>query len=332
MTQRAPIATLPLPSVSVVVRSYNRYPHLVRLLESLEGQDHPDYEVVVIEQSQLLPEQRAFLDGLAANNPRLRLLYSPPLGLGGSREAGWRAATKEIVLTIDDDDLPLGKSYVSGHAKNYLDSTIVAVTGRHVYSPDERCGYHNRERALRRCLRYNWFGYPHAYCRLDERIESVDWVHGTGGSVRLSLIRRLGGWDARSTEHDEHPFCLALRRHLRAGERLVFDPTVLLLRTKDVPGGAGVRFGGAGRVFRMWIRYYHGLVMKHRPVVSVLCYPLLVVAACYSVFRYIWHDSKVHHTRSERWLDTVRTSVLLPVWYARELWERFTGESSRYPD
>jgi GT2 family glycosyltransferase len=332
MTQRGPNAELPLPGVSVVVRSYNRYPYLVRLLEALEGQDHPDHEIVVIEQSQLLPEQRAFLDGLAAHNPRLRFVYSPPLGLGGSREAGWRAATKEIVLTIDDDDRPLGKSFVSGHARNYLDPTIVAVTARHVYSEDERSGYHNRARARRQCLRYNWFGYPHAYCRFDERVESVDWVHGSGGSVRLSLIRRVGGWDARSTEHDEHPFCLRLKRHLRAGERLVFDPSVLLLRTKDAPGGAGLRFEGSKRVFQMWIRYYHGLVMRHRRAVALLCYPLLVLAAVYSAYRYIWRDSKVHQTRSQRWADTVRTSFLLPAWYARELWERVTGESKRYPD
>ena len=59
---------------------------------------------------------------------------------------------------------------------------------------------------------------------VDERIESVDWVHGSNGSVRKSVIERVGGWDARSTEHDEHPFCLPLQNQLRPGERLVFEP------------------------------------------------------------------------------------------------------------
>jgi glycosyltransferase involved in cell wall biosynthesis len=320
-----------LPGVTVVLRSYNRYASLLRLLDALGAQDHPDYEIVVIEQSDLLPAQREELDGRAAADPRLRIVYSRPLGVGGAREAGWRASRKEIVLAIDDDDVPLGEGFVSGHARNYLDPTIVAVTGRHVYSPDETCDYADRDRARRLCLRYNWFGYPHVYCRFDERIDSVHWVHGTNGSVRKSVIERVGGWDARSMEHDEHPFCLRLQRRLEPGERLVFDPTIVLLRTKDAPGGASVRFEGSRRIFRMWIRYYHGLVMKHRPLPSVLLYPIFPLAASMSALRFIWVDSKVHKGTLARILATVGTSLCLPVWYAVELKERLTGESRRYP-
>jgi GT2 family glycosyltransferase len=320
-----------LPGVSVVIRSYNRFSNLSQLLDALGRQDHPDSEVVVIEQSRLLPEQRAALDARAAADPRLRVVYTPPLGVGGAREAGWRAAQKEIVLTIDDDDVPLGADFVTGHARNYLDQSIVAVTGRHVYSPDEKCDYADHGRARRLCLRYNWFGYPHVYCRFDERIESVDWVHGTNGSVRKSVIERVGGWDARSTDHDEHPLCLRLRKRLEPGERLVFDPTVVLLRTKDAPGGAAVRYEGSRRIFRMWIRYYHGLVMKHRPLPSPLLYPIFPLAAGMSALRFIWVDSKIHEGALQRAVDTARTFFLLPIWYAEELKERLTGESRRYP-
>jgi GT2 family glycosyltransferase len=330
-TMNSPIVT-PLPGVSVAIRSYNRYPSLLRILDALQHQDHPDFEVAVIEQSRLSAEQRDELDRRAAADPRLRIIYSPPLGVGGSREAGWRAAQKEIVLAIDDDDLPLGTDFISGHARNYLDPTIIAVTGRHVYSPDEKCRYANRNRARRQCLRYNWFGYPHTYCRFDERIESVDWVHGTNGSVRKSVIERVGGWDARSRDQDEHPFCLRLHHKLLPGERLVFDPTVVLLRTKDIPGGASVRFEGSRRIFEMWIRLYHGLVMKYRPLPSALLYPIFPLAASMSAIRFIWVDSKMHRGVFHRLVDSVRTFFCLPIWYAIELKERITGESRRYPD
>lgn len=322
----------PLPGVSVVIRSYNRFPHLLRLVEILRKQDHPDYEIVVIEQSRLLAEQKSELDAQAAADSRLRILYYAPLGVGGARETGWRAATKEIVLAIDDDDLPLGESFVSTHARRYLDPTVVAVTGRHVYSPDEQCCYSNRDQARRRCLRYNWFGYPHVYCRFDEPIESVDWVHGTNGSVRKVVIERVGGWDRRSTDHDEHPLCLRLIRMLEPEERLVFDPAPVLLRTKDAPGGAAVRFEGSRRIFRMWIRYFHGLVLKYRPLPSPLLYPIFPLSAGYSAFRYIWVDSKAHSGTLARVVDTVTTALLLPVWYGEAVFEKLSGKSRSYPD
>ena len=111
-----------LPGVSVVIRSYKRHESLLKILQALREQDHPDFEVIVLEQSGFSAEQRAPLDAMASADARLRILYSEPLGVGGAREAGWRKARKAIVLTIDDDDLPLGTGFVSGHARNYLDA------------------------------------------------------------------------------------------------------------------------------------------------------------------------------------------------------------------
>jgi glycosyltransferase involved in cell wall biosynthesis len=306
--------------VSVVIRSYKRHDSLLAILSTLRVQDHPDYEVVVIEQSDFSAEQRLPLDALVENNPHFRILYSPPLGVGGAREAGWRAAQKDIVLAIDDDDLPLGEHFVSGHAENYRDPDVVAVTGRHVYSLDEVCGYRPRWRARRYCLSYNFFGYPHTFCRFDERIESVDWVHGSNGSVRKSVIERVGGWDAKSTEHDEHPFCLRLSNQRRPRERLVFDPSIRLLRRKDVPGGAGVRFSSPERTFLLWLRYYHGLVLRYRPLRSIAMYPIFPLVSAFSALRWIWVDALVYRSFGQRAGATLRTLAQLPGWYLREVW------------
>lgn len=290
------------------------------MLDVLEQQDHPDYEVIVMEQSGFAAAERAPLDALERRDPRFRIVYSEPLGVGGARDAGWRLATKEIVLAIDDDDLPVGSDFVSKHARNYLDPTIVAVTGRHVYSLEERCGYGRPRTALKRCLSYNFFGYPHAYCRLDQRVESVQWVHGSNGSVRKSVIERVGGWDPKSVDHDEHPFCLPLQKKLKPGERLVFDPSVVLLRRKDIPGGANVRFGGSRRVYRMWFRYYHGLIRRHLTVRFYALYPLFPLLSAFSATRWIWTDSLMHRGVLHKLVDTVRTVSLSPLWYLQELW------------
>ncbi len=308
----------PLPAVSVLVRSYHRREHMLKLVEVLLQQDHPCFEVIVVEQSEWSAEERAPLDTLAAQDPRLRVLYREPLGLGGCRNEALRHARHPILLSFDDDDLPLGDRVISSHARNYLDPNIVAVTGRHVYDPDEKCGYGNRTRARRSCLRYNFFGYPHAYCRFDERIESVDWVHGTNGSVRTEVARLVGGWDV-STEHDEHPLCLPMLNQLKPGERLVFDPSIKLLRSKDIPGGAAVRWASPRRTFSNWHRYYHHLVIRHRPGRSIPIYPIFPLASAFSTARWILKDAKCYNGLGQRIAAMAITLVSWPVWYLAEI-------------
>ena len=306
-------------SISVVVRSYHRRDNMLALVRALLAQDYPRFEVVVMEQSEWPPDERAPLDQLANTDSRLRVLYSKPLGVGGARNAGWKAARFDVVLTIDDDDLPLGTQFIRGHAENYADPRVVAVTGRHVYAADERCGYRNRRRARRRCLSYNFFGYPHVYCRFDERVESVDWVHGSNGSVRRSVIERVGGWDDRATEHDEHPFCLPLHALLEPGERLVFDPRMVLLRNKDVPGGAAVRWAGPRSTFQSWHRYFHGLVTRHRPVRSRLLYPLFPLSSWFLAARWVWMDARIYPTVGAKLRATLGVLLKGPFWYIAEL-------------
>jgi hypothetical protein len=168
------------------------------------------------------------------------------------------------------------------------------------------------------------------YCRFDERVESVQWVHGSNGSVRKDVIERVGGWDARSTENDEHPLCLPLQDMLRPGERLVFDPRMRLLRRKDIPGGAAVRFDGPQRIYRMWIRYYHDLVFKQRPLRSLAMYPIFPSAAVYSAIRWIWTDSMTHRGWLDRGYDSLKTLALSPAWYGIEVL-RLLSQLSRQP-
>lgn len=318
-TSAASAPSAALPSVSVVIRSYRRIPSLLRLLGAVLEQRYPKFDVVVIEQSQPTAPERRALDALEAADPRLRVLYHEPLGPGGARNAGWRAAKGEIILLIDDDDLPIGSDFIYGHAINYADPSIVAVTGRHVYSPDERCGYRNRERARRLCLRYDAIGYPHTFCRFDERIESVDWVHGTNASVRRCVIERVGGWDDAATAHDEHAFCLQLLTQRKPGERLVFDPSVVLLRNKDLLGGAGLRWAGPQLIFDNWRHYFHNVAARYYSGWSWLTYLVVPLACWFLTLRWVWLDAKMYGNIPARISASVRVLLSAPFWYARSL-------------
>jgi GT2 family glycosyltransferase len=245
------------PGVSVVVRSFRRLPALFELLEAILAQDYEDFEVVVIEQSGV--EAKPFEDrfqALSAKHPKLRVIRTEPLGPAGARNRGWRAASKEIVLFMDDDDLPMGATWIAAHAVNYLDPEIVGVSGSEVLEPGERMPYVSRWLARHFCLSYSFLGTPYTFCRFDERVERVDWLHGGNASIRRSIVEELGGWDAEFVDHEEHSLCVRLRP-LRKTHRLVFDPNAKMLRRKNIEGGIGRRGASLHDSFRQDVQYYH---------------------------------------------------------------------------
>ena len=80
--------------VSIIIRSFNRLPSCVELINALVIQDYPLFEIVVVEQSlDRPPEPLAALEALAEANPdKLRVLSTTPKGPAGARNVGWRAA------------------------------------------------------------------------------------------------------------------------------------------------------------------------------------------------------------------------------------------------
>ena len=305
-----------LPGVSVVIRSYNRLDSCIELIEGVLEQEYPNFEVIVVEQStEYSNKQKTTLSELTDNHSNLKIFYSPPLGPSGARNSGWRSASKEIVLFMDDDDLPLGNDWILKHALNYEDKNIVGVSGREVLVPDEKCGYKNRRRALSRCLSYNFFGYPQVYCRLDEGVDPVEWLHGGNASIRRSTIEAVGGWDEYFQDHEEHSFALALASKLSAGQRLIFNPSPVILRRKNITGGLDRRFQSTGLIYQNTFVYLHRLVSKYFPFRFIALYPLYLILMTFVTVRWIWKDSHQHKTFGTRLLGSIIAIVSSPIWW-----------------
>lgn len=103
----APPAATATPLVSVVLTTFDRPLLLARALESLEAQDWPALEVVVVDDASPSPAARAFLDALeprlAARGWRL-VRQAANAYLGAARNAGAAAARGEFVAFLDDDN------------------------------------------------------------------------------------------------------------------------------------------------------------------------------------------------------------------------------------
>src|SRR5687767_1554670 len=120
------------PRISVVVRSYNRLRALAELLTRLLAQDHDSFEVVVVEQSTVRPDAELAQVEALARDPRVRIERFTPLGGPGARNAGVRATRGDLLVFIDDDDLPASNDWLRRHEANFTDPKCLGVTGRFI--------------------------------------------------------------------------------------------------------------------------------------------------------------------------------------------------------
>lgn len=117
-----------LPRASVVVATRERASQLARALDSLLGQDHPDYEILVVDnnpatdQTRELVEQRYKALGV-------RYVVEPVPGLAAAHNRGVAAAHGEI-LAFTDDDVIADRRWLSSLAAPFADDPrLGCVTG-----------------------------------------------------------------------------------------------------------------------------------------------------------------------------------------------------------
>ncbi|HTV18337.1 MAG TPA: glycosyltransferase [Polyangiaceae bacterium] len=275
-----------LPFVSVAVRSYRRLPQLFELVRSLQQQDYPRFEVVVIEQSTL--EREAHREALRAlsGDARVRILEYEALGAGAARNEAARQSRGDIVLFLDDDDLPLHDSWISAHAANYADPNCIAVSGRHVVDESIDATNYDTPKNHRLCLRYSFFKMPRGRTYHGQRLHGVTQVAGTNASIRRSAIERAGGWDDER-DHDEDSFNFRFARVKAKDEYFAYDPRPAILRRLDVPGGLGRRQQSVLARLRAELRFFHSIIGRYFPWRFRAFYPVYLVLAVQRAFQHV---------------------------------------------
>jgi glycosyltransferase involved in cell wall biosynthesis len=299
------------PRLSVVVRSYNRLPALIELLEALRAQDHDSFEVVVIEQTtEQAPGDQARLDELA-RDPRIRVFPHPPLGGPGARNAGVRRARGDLLVFIDDDDLPASTDWLRRHEANFADPKCLGATGQFV---DDGPPYVNTARARRLVLSFNVLKWQRVYARTDEK-KRVESLMGGNAAIRRSTLERFGLWDECTPIEDEPSLAFRINAGKRADEYLLFDPAPKMIRRLDVPGGMAKRTMSGPVYARRVFTFLHNIIGYYFPVRFALLYPLYIYFVAYHVIQWICSDSKKHRTLARRiWAVSGLCVALLPLW------------------
>lgn len=182
-----------LPSVSVVVPTYNGVGLLERVLEPLVADPAASEVIVVVDGSR--DGSRELVDRLARDRPRLRSLFIENSGDMGARDAGARAASGEIVLFVDDD-VVADPGLVSGHARRHAERAGDVIMG---YMPAEVPTRRASEDFALRLYAREYEGRCQIYERDPESVVRELW--GGNFSMRRADCLAIGMSNPGFTEH-----------------------------------------------------------------------------------------------------------------------------------
>lgn len=300
--------------VSIIVRSFNRIPSLCQLLEALLRQTWSNLEIIVVEQSTQVDAESALCLAQQARDGRVVILRRPPLGGAAARNAGVERARGEVLLFIDDDDLPADEDWVASHLRALDDPRCLGVSGRHVHNdaPDHR--YSPWLAALTRTLSYDpILKISLTYVQHDRRQIPVTALHGTNASLRRSAWQRFGGWDEDTAIEDEVSFCFRALRLKRPEEYFAYDPRPVMLRNRDVSGGLGKRQMSLAVFFGHYLDYVHRIIGRYHPARVVLLYPLYLAVAYGVAVGTMWAHSRRYRSALARSVAALGLLGSLPV-------------------
>jgi Glycosyl transferase family 2 len=168
------------PSVSIVIATYNRRDWLRFAIDSVLVQDHPDLELLVMDDGSTDGTEE-LLGEYARRHPRERFRFERHENMGQARtlNRGWELARGEVLGYLSDDDL-LAPGAVSRLVAELRDPEIVAAyPGYRII--DDQGGVIDSIR-------------PISYSPL-EAFRMLDTVIGPGCLARREALESTGGWD-----------------------------------------------------------------------------------------------------------------------------------------
>lgn len=115
---RAPLPTMPSPTISVVVTTYNRPDALTTVIEACFAQDDLDFEIIIADDGSGHNTQQA-IAALQARAPlALRHVWQEDLGFRAARgrNLGTLAAHGDYIIFLDGDCVPQ-RNFISQHRK-----------------------------------------------------------------------------------------------------------------------------------------------------------------------------------------------------------------------
>jgi glycosyltransferase involved in cell wall biosynthesis len=274
---------------SVIVITRNRSHSIAETLEALSRQDHPDFEVLVIDSSDGDEKERT---AKLAAQFGAKHVHEPRRGQALARNTGIPLATGEVIAFTDDDCIP-AKDWLAKNVQNFFDPAIWACTGRVVKHNDGEVSQLFEEVAGQ-----DLGGERRVFTRADiqfgvgvllanatkvfaKHMKSsapAPWCLGHGSSMafRRRVFEQYGGFDQRFGWGCPFGGCEdieVLYRPLKAGHATVYEPSAVVqqnhrftaeevFRTRYVYSYAGAGFMKAHRKDALMVFMFYGRLLQ----------------------------------------------------------------------
>ena len=208
-------------TIGVAIPTYLREEALRETLRGLRAQTRPPDEILVIDQNPA-SAARAVPSGFR------RLQLEAP-NLPAARNLALRETGCEVLIFIDDD-VALPPDFVAAHAHNYQDPAVDAVGGRVLQPVPPPLPVPARSGA-------SLFDFECLDLASTERQTGIANFRGCNHSVRVRVLRELGGYDEGFIGWAFREDTDAAIRLWKAGRCIVFDPEAVLTHLALPTGG-----------------------------------------------------------------------------------------------
>lgn len=116
---------------SIIIPALNEALWIEATLHAVLQQDYSDFEVLVVNNNST-DATAEVVTRVAEKDSRIQLLFCPTVGVLAARNFGFEAATGDIIVQLDADNIP-SKNWLSNAQKHFEDKKIVALVGGYDY-------------------------------------------------------------------------------------------------------------------------------------------------------------------------------------------------------
>ena len=227
------------PLISVIIPTYGREEPLRDTLVDVLKQDYPNFEVLVVDQTQKHEQKtQAELERLATAG-RIQWFRLDWASLPGARNYGVRRAAGEIILFIDDD-VQMPVEFLAAHARIYREKPSVGAVAGRVFDrmklADSQEDFTIEDlppQAMDPGIAWYYIDLVHTV-----KPQQVLTARGCNMSFRREIFTEYNlRFDERfrgSAVREESDFCLQLRQ---TGYQIWYDPDAALVHLGEETGG-----------------------------------------------------------------------------------------------
>ncbi|HTH93221.1 MAG TPA: glycosyltransferase family A protein [Candidatus Paceibacterota bacterium] len=116
---------------SVVIPAYNEAELISHTLQAILKQTYTDFEIIVVDNNSS-DNTAAIVKTFVERDPRIKLIPCPQQGLLPARNCGLHAATGDVIVQLDADNIP-NKNWLKNAARHFRNKKIVALAGPYDY-------------------------------------------------------------------------------------------------------------------------------------------------------------------------------------------------------